>query len=77
MCSYGHYVEGTGSVLQSCVDVELERVFKNLELLSEEDRLKQLLQLKLRYFTAREIANLMGFPDDFSKTVTPFTPHST
>lgn len=63
---YGHYVEGTGSVLQSCVDVELERVFKNLELLSEEDRLKQLLQLKLRYFTAREIANLMGFPDDFT-----------
>lgn len=63
---YGHYVEGTGSVLQSCVDVELEIVFKNLELLSEEDRLKQLLQLKLRYFTAREIANLMGFPDDFT-----------
>lgn len=63
---YGHYVEGTGSVLQSCVDVELECVFKNLELLSEEDRLKQLLQLKLRYFTPREIANLMGFPDDFT-----------
>ncbi len=68
VCSYGHYVEGTGSVLQSCVDVELERVFKNLELLSEEDRLKQLLQLKLRYFTPREIANIMGFPADFSKT---------
>ncbi|XP_016301464.1 tRNA (cytosine(38)-C(5))-methyltransferase [Sinocyclocheilus anshuiensis] len=63
---YGHYVEGTGSVLQSCVDVELETVFKNLELLSEEDKLKQLLQLKLRYFTPREIANLMGFPADFT-----------
>ncbi|XP_043081700.1 tRNA (cytosine(38)-C(5))-methyltransferase isoform X3 [Puntigrus tetrazona] len=63
---YGHYVEGTGSVLQSCVDVELESVFKNLELLSEEDKLKQLLQLKLRYFTPREIANLMGFPADFT-----------
>ncbi|XDV47779.1 hypothetical protein PO909_017336 [Leuciscus waleckii] len=63
---YGHYVEGTGSVLQSCVDVELESVFKSLELLSEEDKLKQLLQLKLRYFTPREIANLMGFPADFS-----------
>ncbi|KAI2648864.1 tRNA (cytosine(38)-C(5))-methyltransferase [Labeo rohita] len=63
---YGHYVEGTGSVLQSCVDVELESVFKNLELLSEEDKLKQLHQLKLRYFTPREIANLMGFPADFT-----------
>ncbi|XP_016327419.1 tRNA (cytosine-5-)-methyltransferase-like [Sinocyclocheilus anshuiensis] len=31
---YGHYVEGTGSVLQSCVHVELESVFKSLELLS-------------------------------------------
>uniref|UniRef100_A0A8C1YWA9 tRNA (cytosine(38)-C(5))-methyltransferase n=1 Tax=Cyprinus carpio TaxID=7962 RepID=A0A8C1YWA9_CYPCA len=63
---YGHYVEGTGSVLQSCVDVELESVFKNLELLSEADKLNQLLQLKLRYFTPREIANLMGFPADFT-----------
>ncbi|XP_026057291.1 tRNA (cytosine(38)-C(5))-methyltransferase-like isoform X1 [Carassius auratus] len=63
---YGHYVEGTGSVLQSCVDVELESVFKNLEQLSEADKLKQLLQLKLRYFTPREIANLMGFPADFT-----------
>ncbi|KAK9953112.1 hypothetical protein ABG768_017135 [Culter alburnus] len=63
---YGHYVEGTGSVLQSCVDVELESVFKSFELLSEEDKLKQLLQLKLRYFTPREIANLMGFPADFT-----------
>uniref|UniRef100_A0A9J7YEJ1 tRNA aspartic acid methyltransferase 1 n=1 Tax=Cyprinus carpio carpio TaxID=630221 RepID=A0A9J7YEJ1_CYPCA len=63
---YGHYVEGTGSVLQSCVDVELEGVFKSLELLSEEDKLKQLSQLKLRYFTPREIASLMGFPADFT-----------
>ncbi|XP_042607800.1 tRNA (cytosine(38)-C(5))-methyltransferase isoform X2 [Cyprinus carpio] len=63
---YGHYVEGTGSVLQACVDVELESVFKNLDLLSEADKLKQLLQLKLRYFTPREIANLMGFPADFT-----------
>ncbi|XP_073669210.1 tRNA (cytosine(38)-C(5))-methyltransferase isoform X2 [Paramisgurnus dabryanus] len=63
---YGHYVEGTGSVLQSCVDVELESVFKSLELLSEDDQIKQLLLLKLRYFTPREIANLMGFPADFT-----------
>ncbi|XP_036441843.1 tRNA (cytosine(38)-C(5))-methyltransferase isoform X2 [Colossoma macropomum] len=63
---YGHYVEGTGSVLQSCTDVELESVFKSLEVLSEEEKLKQLSQLKLRYFTPREIANLMGFPSHFT-----------
>uniref|UniRef100_A0A8B9H3X9 tRNA (cytosine(38)-C(5))-methyltransferase n=1 Tax=Astyanax mexicanus TaxID=7994 RepID=A0A8B9H3X9_ASTMX len=63
---YGHYVEGTGSVLQSCSDVELESVFKSLEGLSEEEKLKQLSRLKLRYFTPREIANLMGFPPHFT-----------
>ncbi|TRY89109.1 hypothetical protein DNTS_004578 [Danionella cerebrum] len=63
---YGHYVEGTGSVLQCSADVELESAFKSLELLSQEDKLQRLLQLKLRYFTPREIANLMGFPQDFS-----------
>ncbi|XP_072535793.1 tRNA (cytosine(38)-C(5))-methyltransferase [Salminus brasiliensis] len=63
---YGHYVEGTGSVLQSCSDVELESVFKSLEVLSEEEKLKQLSRLKLRYFTPREIANLMGFPPHFT-----------
>ncbi|KAF7708667.1 tRNA (cytosine(38)-C(5))-methyltransferase [Silurus meridionalis] len=63
---YGHYVEGTGSVLQSCTDVELESIFKSLDMLSEEDKLQQLSRLKLRYFTPREIANLMGFPPDFS-----------
>lgn len=62
---YGHYVEGTGSVLQSCSDVELESVFKSLEGLSEEEKLKQLSRLKLRYFTPREIGNLMGFPPHF------------
>ncbi|GAA6099597.1 tRNA (cytosine(38)-C(5))-methyltransferase [Tachysurus ichikawai] len=62
---YGHYVEGTGSVLQSCTDVELENVFKSLDVLSEEEKLKQLSRLKLRYFTPREIANLMGFPPQF------------
>ncbi|XP_062848272.1 tRNA (cytosine(38)-C(5))-methyltransferase [Trichomycterus rosablanca] len=63
---YGHYVEGTGSVLQSCTDVELEAVFKSLELLSEEEKLAQLSRLKLRYFTPREISNLMGFPSLFT-----------
>ncbi|XP_056155277.1 tRNA (cytosine(38)-C(5))-methyltransferase isoform X2 [Lampris incognitus] len=63
---YGHYVEGTGSVLQSCVETEMESVFKALDQLSEEEKLQQLVRLKLRYFTPREIANLMGFPQSFT-----------
>ncbi|XP_030055440.1 tRNA (cytosine(38)-C(5))-methyltransferase isoform X1 [Microcaecilia unicolor] len=63
---YGHYVEGTGSVLQSAEDVEMESVFKLLETLSEEEKLKRLSTLQLRYFTPREIAKLHGFPQEFS-----------
>ncbi|XP_029979528.1 tRNA (cytosine(38)-C(5))-methyltransferase-like [Sphaeramia orbicularis] len=63
---YGRYVEGTGSVLQSSTEVQMEDVFKDLDHLSDEDKLKELLKLKLRYFTPREVANLMGFPKTFS-----------
>ncbi|NWS56624.1 TRDMT methyltransferase, partial [Chunga burmeisteri] len=62
---YGHYIEGTGSVLQTAVDVQLESVFKHIEELPEEEKLMKLSTLKLRYFTPREIANLHGFPLEF------------
>ncbi|NXH11666.1 TRDMT methyltransferase, partial [Bucco capensis] len=62
---YGHYVEGTGSVLQTAADVELESVFKHIEELPEEEKITRLSTLKLRYFTPREIANLHGFPAQF------------
>ncbi|KAM3842805.1 tRNA (cytosine(38)-C(5))-methyltransferase, partial [Diretmus argenteus] len=63
---YGHYAKGTGSVLQSCIETEMESVFKGLEQHSEEEQLRRLSTLKLRYFTPREIANLMGFPQSFT-----------
>nr|XP_057916900.1 tRNA (cytosine(38)-C(5))-methyltransferase [Doryrhamphus excisus] len=64
---YGRYVEGTGSVLQSCMETEMESVFKHVDQCSkDDDKLQQLLKLKLRYFTPREVANLMGFPKSFS-----------
>ncbi|GAA6219492.1 tRNA (cytosine(38)-C(5))-methyltransferase-like [Lates japonicus] len=63
---YGRYVEGTGSVLQCCMETEMESVFTGLDQHSEEEKLQQLLKLKLRYFTPREVANLMGFPQSFS-----------
>ncbi|NXA31934.1 TRDMT methyltransferase, partial [Eudromia elegans] len=62
---YGHYVEGTGSVLQTAADVQLESVFKCIEMIPEEEKLMKLSTLKLRYFTPREIANLHGFPPEF------------
>ncbi|XP_061127253.1 tRNA (cytosine(38)-C(5))-methyltransferase-like isoform X8 [Syngnathus typhle] len=62
---YGRYVEGTGSVLQCDLETEIECVFKNLDQFSEEEKLQQLQGLKLRYFTPREVANIMGFPKSF------------
>ncbi|XP_078136820.1 tRNA (cytosine(38)-C(5))-methyltransferase isoform X1 [Sander vitreus] len=63
---YGRYVEGTGSVLQCCMETEMDHVFGGLDQCSEEEKLQRLLKLKLRYFTPREVANLMGFPQSFS-----------
>uniref|UniRef100_A0A3Q3N806 tRNA (cytosine(38)-C(5))-methyltransferase n=1 Tax=Mastacembelus armatus TaxID=205130 RepID=A0A3Q3N806_9TELE len=57
---YGWYVEGTGSVLQCSEETEVSLT----ELLNEP--IPRLLKLKLRYFTPREVANLMGFPQSFS-----------
>ncbi|XP_071341640.1 tRNA (cytosine(38)-C(5))-methyltransferase isoform X2 [Trachinotus anak] len=63
---YGRYVEGTGSVLQCCTETKMESVFTGLDQYSEEEKVQRLLKLKLRYFTPREVANLMGFPQSFS-----------
>uniref|UniRef100_A0A5F5PV01 tRNA aspartic acid methyltransferase 1 n=1 Tax=Equus caballus TaxID=9796 RepID=A0A5F5PV01_HORSE len=62
---YGSYIEGTGSVLQTAEDVQIEYIYNSLTNLSQEEKLTKLLMLKLRYFTPREIANLLGFPPDF------------
>ncbi|XP_028933375.1 tRNA (cytosine(38)-C(5))-methyltransferase isoform X1 [Ornithorhynchus anatinus] len=62
---YGSYVEGTGSVLQTAEEVQIEDVYEALETLPEEEKLRKLATLKLRYFTPREIANLHGFPPEF------------
>ncbi|XP_075408564.1 tRNA (cytosine(38)-C(5))-methyltransferase isoform X1 [Tenrec ecaudatus] len=63
--SYGSFVEGTGSVLQTSEDVQVEHIYKSLNTLSEEEKATKLLLLKLRYFTPKEIANLLGFPPEF------------
>ncbi|KAM5283980.1 tRNA (cytosine(38)-C(5))-methyltransferase isoform 1-T11 [Hipposideros larvatus] len=62
---YGRYIEGTGSVLQTAEDVQIENIYKSLTNLSQEEKITKLLMLKLRYFTPKEIANLLGFPPEF------------
>ncbi|XP_060048217.1 tRNA (cytosine(38)-C(5))-methyltransferase isoform X3 [Erinaceus europaeus] len=62
---YGRYIEGTGSVLQTSEDVQIESIYKSLTGLSQEEKITKLLMLKLRYFTPKEIANLLGFPPEF------------
>ncbi|XP_004578941.3 tRNA (cytosine(38)-C(5))-methyltransferase [Ochotona princeps] len=62
---YGSYIEGTGSVLQTAEDVQIENIYKSLPSLSQEEKITMLSMLKLRYFTPREIANLLGFPPEF------------
>ncbi|KAM9230177.1 tRNA (cytosine(38)-C(5))-methyltransferase [Dugong dugon] len=62
---YGRFIEGTGSVLQTAEDVQIENIYKSISNLSEEEKITKLLTLKLRYFTPKEIANLLGFPPQF------------
>nr|XP_038951482.1 tRNA (cytosine(38)-C(5))-methyltransferase isoform X3 [Rattus norvegicus] len=62
---YGSYIEGTGSVLQTAEDVQIENIYKSLPDLPPEEKIAKLSMLKLRYFTPKEIANLLGFPPEF------------
>lgn len=60
---YTRYCVGTGSVLQAVGEREdMDRVYSKLEV----EGVEVLSELKLRYFTPREVASLLGFPDDFS-----------
>ncbi|KYQ89885.1 dnmA, DNA (cytosine-5-)-methyltransferase [Tieghemostelium lacteum] len=52
--AYGKYIEGTGSVLQT--DTRFQ---------AEIDNNQSLIPLKLRYFSAKEITRLHGFPETF------------
>lgn len=71
--SYAHRLEGTGSVLKtSPPEVTVDQVYKSYLQLkndgaSEEEQLAELKRLRMRYFTPREIANLMCFPDDLGE----------
>ncbi|CDS09729.1 hypothetical protein LRAMOSA02406 [Lichtheimia ramosa] len=67
---YYHYAEATGSILQMNEELDTEDIFSRAsakkEQGDEEGTLELLRSLRLRYFTPREVANLMGFPSTFS-----------
>ncbi|RWS16358.1 tRNA (cytosine(38)-C(5))-methyltransferase-like isoform X4 [Dinothrombium tinctorium] len=70
---YGQFVHGTGSVLKTNSVVTIDEVYSKIDKFSEDEdqekgnrRIQLLKELKLRYFTPREVANLMCFPQKFS-----------
>ncbi|KAH8412369.1 hypothetical protein KR009_001497 [Drosophila setifemur] len=74
---YTHYTEGTGSAFTPLSPEESHRIFElvkeidsnNSESLKSKEVIQQRLdllhQIKLRYFTPREVARLMSFPEEF------------
>ncbi|XP_068151724.1 tRNA (cytosine(38)-C(5))-methyltransferase-like [Drosophila tropicalis] len=68
---YTHYTEGTGSIFSPLLQEESDRLFEIVKEIDNEpnrtncERLDVLRQLKLRYFTPREVARLMKFPENF------------
>ena len=70
--AYGNYALGTGSILQHSLSVDdLSVAFEEYsKLQGEADRTEEavecLRRLNLRYFSPKEVANLMCFPEKFS-----------
>lgn len=67
--AYGHYAEGTGSVFSSSSADVIASVFEQSRSHSRDsgEQVELLRGLEMRYFTHREVARLMCFPDqDFS-----------
>lgn len=73
---YTHYTEGTGSAFTPLTEEQSHNIFEAVKEIdmnpdnenSEETkqrRLELLRQVKLRYFTPREVSRLMSFPEDF------------
>ena len=65
--AYGHYAVGTGSILQHASSEDLGKAFQDYQKEGDSDKCVQSLQsLKLRYFSPREVANLMCFSPSFT-----------
>jgi tRNA (cytosine38-C5)-methyltransferase len=65
--AYSRFIEGTGSVYSPRSELEVRQVFDNIkdESVDKEAKLQLLKSLQLRFFSPREVANLMNFRKDF------------
>lgn len=62
--SYGHRLEGTGSILKTSNEHSIKDIFEQINTNQDQETIIKLLkQLKLRFFTPKEIANFLCFPD--------------
>ena len=60
--SYSQYLEGTGSVIRQCGDVG-DVYSRAAELKNDPEQYVAVLrELKLRFFSPREVSRLLGFP---------------
>jgi len=65
--AYGKYIEGTGSVITEVSEMEVEKVYGDVSMTTDDaEKYRLLSTLKLRYFAPREVGNLMCFPCEFS-----------
>ncbi|KAK3907873.1 tRNA (cytosine-5-)-methyltransferase [Frankliniella fusca] len=64
--AYGHYSDGTGSVLTTwnMSDVHSIRARNKQHVFESDEQILEMKQLKLRYFSPREVARLMCFPEE-------------
>lgn len=73
---YSHLIEGAGSVLQT-KNCDIKRIVSDLNSCQTvEQKICLLRRLGLRFFTWREIANLMCFPDYFGESDHTFSEFS-
>lgn len=64
--AYGKYVEGTGSIFTPKSKNEIDEIYEKLDQTNEEEYLENAKTLQLRFFTPKEVARLMSFPENFS-----------
>ncbi|XP_050406035.1 tRNA (cytosine(38)-C(5))-methyltransferase [Patella vulgata] len=71
---YGHYINGAGPIIQmsnnvlefkDACELKSKTVSKNSREFWQDEEMEIIRRLKLRYFTPREVANLLCFPNDF------------
>lgn len=66
--AYGRYLEGTGSVFCEESKEKVQLLMEHINSLNTESEefLNCVEELRLRFFTPREICRLMGFPESFT-----------